>query len=205
MCQAINAFRLVVAACMQSLLVLIDDCRLWATLAMFAKEAETTEGPKTILPGSSVNGTVLWEVEKVLRAALRYDPGPVYGPPGRQFVPNPTQPMVLQWGHISKLRGRSYHGVPEEMILVAVFEEDIKPMSMPAQSALRTRAPTGQSPTGRPCSHLTLDFVTGLPLYKDHRPQCTHLEKVPGNHGKHLHSSSRHSLSSPVTTAHFIS
>ncbi|KAJ8001810.1 hypothetical protein DPEC_G00173290 [Dallia pectoralis] len=69
---------------------------------VFSKE-ETRKTPETILPLRRVVGALQWGIEGKVRAALRGDPGPGNGPPGRLFVPEGTRPAVLEWGHSSKL------------------------------------------------------------------------------------------------------
>ncbi|KAJ7999929.1 hypothetical protein DPEC_G00199500 [Dallia pectoralis] len=69
---------------------------------VFSKE-ETRKTPETILPLRRVVGALQWGIEGKVRAALRGDPGPGNGTPGRLFVPEGTRPAVLEWGHSSKL------------------------------------------------------------------------------------------------------
>ncbi|KAJ7998463.1 hypothetical protein DPEC_G00205200 [Dallia pectoralis] len=69
---------------------------------VFSKE-ETRKTPETILPLRRVVGALQWGIEGKVRAALRGDPGPGNGPPGRLFVPEGMRPAVLEWGHSSKL------------------------------------------------------------------------------------------------------
>ncbi|KAJ8012599.1 hypothetical protein DPEC_G00044540 [Dallia pectoralis] len=52
---------------------------------------------------SRVVGALQWGIERTVQAALREDPGPGNGPPGRLFVPEGTRSAILEWGHSSRL------------------------------------------------------------------------------------------------------
>jgi len=61
-----------------------------------------TPTPDTILPASSVLGTINWEIETAVREAQFTQPGPGGGPPDCLFDPPSVRSWVLQWAHDSR-------------------------------------------------------------------------------------------------------
>ncbi|CDQ59287.1 unnamed protein product [Oncorhynchus mykiss] len=107
--------------------------------------------------------------------ALRTQPGPGNGPPGRLFVPESVRSAVLQWSHASKIA--CHPGVARTMALLGrrfwwpAMGEDtrrfVAACPVCAQNKSTNRASSGLLHPlpipRRPWSHLALDFVTGLP------------------------------------------
>uniref|UniRef100_A0A8K9UIS2 Gypsy retrotransposon integrase-like protein 1 n=1 Tax=Oncorhynchus mykiss TaxID=8022 RepID=A0A8K9UIS2_ONCMY len=122
-----------------------------------------------------VVGAVTWRIEEEVMAALRTQPGPDNGPPGRLFVPESVRSAVLQWSHASKIA--CHPGVARTMALLrrrfwwpAMGEDTrrfVAACPVCAQNKSTNRASSGLLHPlpipRRPWSHLALDFVTGLP------------------------------------------
>ncbi|XP_071235028.1 uncharacterized protein [Salvelinus alpinus] len=83
---------------------------------MFSKTEESGAKTETILPQNFVVGAVTWRIEEDVMAALRTQPGPSNGPPGRLFVPESVRSAVLQWSHASKIT--CHPGVARTMALL---------------------------------------------------------------------------------------
>uniref|UniRef100_A0AAQ4QYC0 Gypsy retrotransposon integrase-like protein 1 n=1 Tax=Gasterosteus aculeatus aculeatus TaxID=481459 RepID=A0AAQ4QYC0_GASAC len=142
---------------------------------VFSKEEETRRTPETILPLRRVVGALQWGIEGAVQAALRKDPGPGKGPPGRLFVPEGMRPAVLEWGHASKLT--CHPGVARTMSFLRrrfwwpAMGEDVR-MYVAACPVCAQNKGSNRPSVGllrplpiphRPWSHLAVDFVTGLP------------------------------------------
>lgn len=144
---------------------------------LFEKEERIAE-PDTIIPRTCVIGAAIWEIEGEVRTALQHQPDPGNGPPGRLFVPLSVRSSVLQWGHSSRLS--CHPGVarslaflrrrfwwPEMKTDVQTF---VSACPVCAQNKGSNRPPPGYLQPlpipRRPWSHLSLDFVSGLPPSK---------------------------------------
>ncbi len=144
---------------------------------LFEKE-ETVAEPDTIIPRTCIIGAAIWEIEGEVRTALQNQPDPGNAPPGRLFVPLSVRPSVLQWGHSSRLS--CHPGVartlaflrrrfwwPEMRTDVQTF---VSACPVCAQNKGSNRPPPGYLQPlpipRRPWSHLSLDFVSGLPPSK---------------------------------------
>uniref|UniRef100_A0AAQ4Q5H4 Gypsy retrotransposon integrase-like protein 1 n=1 Tax=Gasterosteus aculeatus aculeatus TaxID=481459 RepID=A0AAQ4Q5H4_GASAC len=143
---------------------------------VFARTEETRARTETILPRSLVVGAVVWRIEEEVKTALRSQPGPGNGPPGRLFVPEPLRSAVLQWAHASRIA--CHPGVARTMALLRrrfwwpAMGKDTQGFVAACPVCARNKG-TNRPSAGllhplpiprRPWSHLALDFVTGLPL-----------------------------------------
>uniref|UniRef100_A0AAQ4RF45 Gypsy retrotransposon integrase-like protein 1 n=1 Tax=Gasterosteus aculeatus aculeatus TaxID=481459 RepID=A0AAQ4RF45_GASAC len=143
---------------------------------MFSKAVSEEATPETILPQKLIVGVVTWRIEDEVMTALRTQPGPGNGPPGRLFVPNSVRSAVLQWAHASKLA--CHPGVARTMALLrrrfwwpAMGDQTrsfVAACPVCAQNKGTNRPSSGLLHPlpipRRPWSHLALDFVSGLPL-----------------------------------------
>ena len=142
---------------------------------MFSKTDESGAKTETILPQNLVVGAVTWRIEEEVMAALRTQPGPDNGPPGRLFVPESLRSAVLQWSHASKIA--CHPGVARTMALLRrrfwwpAMGEDTRRFVAACPVCAQNKS-TNRPSSGllhplpiprRPWSHLALDFVTGLP------------------------------------------
>ena len=138
------------------------------------------EAPETILPSSCLVAALSWPVEEKVLAALRDQPSPSCCPPTLLFVPPGLRSDVLQWLHSSRLA--CHPGVQRTKALVqqrfwwATLAEDIREF-VAACPVCNQQKTARQAPAGllqplpvprRPWSHISLDFVTGLPPSRGH-------------------------------------
>lgn len=141
----------------------------------FQRGEESTEGLETILPTPCVIAVLTWDIEERIRAAAEDQPGPSACPENRLFVPADLRAELLEWGHSSKLA--CYPGSLRTRELLRqrfwwpTLDEDVKDF-VKACSVCNRHKSVHWPPVGllqplsvprRPWSHVSLDFVTGLP------------------------------------------
>ncbi len=141
-----------------------------------AYSPETQEKPlASIIPRSRIVAPLQWELERVVREAQAQEPDTRGGPVGRVYIPQTTRARVLQWGHESPLtcppgNARSLDFL-QWLFWWPSIKEDVK-VYVEACPVCSQGKSTHQRPQGllhplpiprRPWSHLSLDFVTGLP------------------------------------------
>uniref|UniRef100_A0A3P8R7J1 Gypsy retrotransposon integrase-like protein 1 n=1 Tax=Astatotilapia calliptera TaxID=8154 RepID=A0A3P8R7J1_ASTCA len=131
--------------------------------------------PATILPASCVVGALTWEIEETIRQALPGDPDPGTGPPGRRFVPAAARGAVIHWIHTARFA--CHPGVSRTARLLSRHfwwksllrdvRDYVSACAVCARNKPSTKHPMGQlhplTTPHRPWSHISLDFVTGLP------------------------------------------
>ncbi|XP_077389003.1 uncharacterized protein LOC144026289 [Festucalex cinctus] len=139
-------------------------------------EAATPEaGTEPILPAHCFVGAVQWEVEKQVIEAQEGIAVPEECPAEKLFVPEPVRAEVLQWGHTSRVA--CHPGINRTLALVgqrfwwADMKKDVTEF-VKACTACACGKSSHQPPMGllrplpvpaRPWSHISLDFITGLP------------------------------------------
>uniref|UniRef100_A0A3Q3GHN4 Gypsy retrotransposon integrase-like protein 1 n=1 Tax=Kryptolebias marmoratus TaxID=37003 RepID=A0A3Q3GHN4_KRYMA len=134
--------------------------------------------PATILPSSCTVAAVTWEIEDIIRQAQLYEPTPDSCPPNKIYVPTSVRARFLQWVHASKFSG--HPGISRTIALVngkfwwSSIHKDVKEYVLACTICSRNKA-SHQPPSGllqplpipkRPWSHISIDFVTGLPPSK---------------------------------------
>lgn len=141
----------------------------------FVTSEDSVAEPEPILPHTRMVAVLTWEVEERIKAALEDNPGPSTCPDNLLYVPQHLRSDVLQWAHSSKLtchpgiqrtkdflRQRFWWGTLDEDTRDFVNACPVCSKSKPSQ-----KAPAGYlhplSVPHRPWSHISLDFVTGLP------------------------------------------
>lgn len=72
-----------------------------ALLRQFKVDVEPSVCPP-ILPATCKIGAVTWQIQDVIDWALRTEPDPATGPPGRRFVPRAARSKVLEWVQTAK-------------------------------------------------------------------------------------------------------
>ncbi len=144
-------------------------------LSRIFDQSERPLSPELILPKKIVVFAVTWEIESKVRTALQGVTPPPGCPPSRLFVPENLRSDVIRWGHCSKVA--CHPGVNRTIFLVKQrfwwqsMARDIRlfvlSCSVCAISKTSNRPPAGLlqplSVPSRPWSHISLDFVTGLP------------------------------------------
>uniref|UniRef100_A0A096M517 Gypsy retrotransposon integrase-like protein 1 n=1 Tax=Poecilia formosa TaxID=48698 RepID=A0A096M517_POEFO len=162
---------------------------------MFSPD-ESEKVPATILPPSCTVATLTWEVEGLIQQALQSEPDPGTGPPNRMYVPPSVRARVIHWLHTSKFS--AHPGISRTIALASrrfwwpSLHKDIKEYVLACPICARNK-PSHQRPAGllqplaiprRPWSHISIDFVTGLPPSKgmttiltiiDRFSKCCHL------------------------------
>lgn len=131
--------------------------------------------PETILPAARVIAPIQWDIETAVRRAQQQQPGPGNGPVGRLFVPNCMRSEVLQWAHASLPSG--HPGTTRTCKLVQrkfwwpKLQRDVRAFVSACPVCAQCKE-SRTHPHGllhplpiprRPWSHISLDFVTGLP------------------------------------------
>ncbi|KAM4582555.1 uncharacterized protein V3H82_006561 [Fundulus diaphanus] len=134
------------------------------------------EEPEPILPTSIVVANLSWEIEQLVRQAQLEQPTPTDCPTDRLFVPEKVRSEVLQWVHSSKFA--CHPGVQRTIFLLkrhfwwSSMTQDtskfVSSCTVCSRGKSSNKPPSGYLqplPTpSRPWSHISLDFVTGLPL-----------------------------------------
>ena len=131
--------------------------------------------PDTILPTRCVVGAARFAIESVVITAQANEAGPSLCPPNRLYVPRSVRAQVLQWGHSSQLSGhpggRRTHAFVGRRFWWPSMRKDVNDFVRTCAVCARNKTST-QPPAGllqplsvpkRPWSHISLDFVTGLP------------------------------------------
>lgn len=131
--------------------------------------------PEPIVPGSRIVAPILWDLESSIRKAHQQHPDPGNGPSGSLFVPNSMRSDVLQWAHSSSPSGHPGINRTYKLILRKFWwpmmrkdvQEFVSSCPTCAQSKEPRTRPQGLlhplSIPSRPWSHISLDFITGLP------------------------------------------
>lgn len=137
---------------------------------------ERTDSSDSILPQSRVLAAVTWGIESQVRAAPGYHDPPPGCPPDHLFVPPSVRSDVLLWGHTSKLT--CHPGIRRTLDFLSrkfwwpSMGKDVRDFVLACTTCSQNKsshsAPFGcllPLPTPRrPWSHVSLDFVTGLPV-----------------------------------------
>ncbi|KAF7646418.1 hypothetical protein LDENG_00188160 [Lucifuga dentata] len=137
-----------------------DDCK---------KEAEP------IISSSCLVGAVTWQIEKLVKDSLSSNPASSTCPDNLLYVPDFLHSHVIQWGHSSKFA--CHPGAARSLTLIhqrfwrSDMNKDIKEFVVACpicnQHKSSCQAPSGllhPLPVSHcPWSHISIDFVTGLP------------------------------------------
>ncbi|KAI2645724.1 Transposon Tf2-9 polyprotein [Labeo rohita] len=135
----------------------------------------TTSETAPVLPPHVILAPLRWGLEERVRQSHSQNPPPPDTPTGRLFVPDTLRQEVLQWGHDSTLAG--HPGVQRTITFIArafwwrTLRRDVQLYVQACNTCARSK--TNNTPsTGelqplpipkRPWSHISIDFVTGLP------------------------------------------
>ena len=156
----------------------------------FPEFPNETVNPSTIVPATCLIASITWEIEEKERTATVDLPAPSSCPPDRLFVLSHLHSDVLQWGHASRLT--CHPGIQwtwdflRRRFWWPSLEEDVRGFvnACPVCSHNKTsrRPPTGflhpLPIPHRPCSHISLDFVTGLPASKGQTVVLTLVDRL---------------------------
>ncbi len=141
-----------------------------------APEGELTA--ETILPEGMVVGALSWGIERRVEEAGQGVHVPEGCPAGRLLVPEALRPEVLQWGHESRLV--CHPGIRRTLFAIRqrfwwpTLAADVRHFVLACPTCAQCR-PVNHPPDGLlhplpvpslPWSHITLDFVSGLPPSK---------------------------------------
>ena len=130
--------------------------------------------PETIIPSSCVVAPVRWGITSIVKQALNNDPGPDV-PAGLLFVPRSARSQVLQWGHSSRLAVHPGSSRTLEFLQRRFWwpemKKDVQTFVASCPNCVQGKDPRQRAQgllhplpiPRRPWSHISLDFVTGLP------------------------------------------
>lgn len=136
---------------------------------------EQESRPEPILQTSKIVAAIQWGIEAAIKKAHRQQPDPGNGPPGRLFVPNRLRSDVLQWAHASLPSG--HPGATRTCRLIQrrfwwpKLQRDVRDFVAACTICAQNKEPRTH-PLGllhplpipkHPWSHISMDFVTGLP------------------------------------------
>uniref|UniRef100_A0A8C6PCB6 Gypsy retrotransposon integrase-like protein 1 n=1 Tax=Nothobranchius furzeri TaxID=105023 RepID=A0A8C6PCB6_NOTFU len=131
--------------------------------------------PATVLPPNRIIGGVTWEIRDQVLEALKTDPGPNTGPPGRLYVPQPLRGKVIHWAHTGRVSlhpgvGRTVALIKRSFWWPSMYRDTkdyVSGCHTCSQQKGVHRPPAGLLQPlpipSRPWSHIALDFVCGLP------------------------------------------
>lgn len=134
----------------------------------------------TILPDSRVIAAVTWGIESQVRAAPGFLEPPPDCPPNRLFVPPSVRSDVLLWAHTTRLT--CHPGIRRTLDFVSqkfwwpAMGKDVREFVMACTTCSQNKS-SHTAPFGcllplpiprRPWSHISLDFITGLPPSNGH-------------------------------------
>lgn len=140
----------------------------------FEETSPLPPSEETILPTTAVRA-LFWDLEKQVTEFKHVVPVPPGCPPRRLFVPSALRPQVLRWGHFSRLA--CHPGAFRTAALIGQrywwpsLHVDVRRYVAACTVCARNKSPR-QAPAGllhplpvpsRPWSHISLDFVSGLP------------------------------------------
>ncbi|KAI2650474.1 Transposon Tf2-6 polyprotein [Labeo rohita] len=135
----------------------------------------TSSEPAPVLPPHIILAFLRWGLEERVRQGHGQEPPPSDTPTGRLFVPSALRQEVLQWGHDSTLPG--HPGVQRTISFISrafwwrTLRRDVQEYVQACNICARSKTINAPS-TGelqplplpkRPWTHISLDFVTGLP------------------------------------------
>uniref|UniRef100_A0A3B3BM67 Gypsy retrotransposon integrase-like protein 1 n=1 Tax=Oryzias melastigma TaxID=30732 RepID=A0A3B3BM67_ORYME len=139
------------------------------------EEPATQPPPDYILPPSARLAVLNTDIEREVTAANRHSESPSACPTGCIFVPDDQRAKVIRWFHASRLF--CHPGQRRTLTLIRqrfwwpTLKADVQEYVSACPECAQVK-PTNQSPAGRlhplpvprrPWSHISMDFVTGLP------------------------------------------
>ena len=141
----------------------------------FQKSDDLSQEPESILPDPLIVAALTWEVERQVQEALRDQPSPSACPDGCLFVPDDLRSQVILWAHNSNLAchpgsHRTCHLIAQRFWWPSL-RKDVREFIRACPTCNQNKS-SSQPPAGllqplpvptRPWSHISLDFVTGLP------------------------------------------
>ncbi len=123
----------------------------------------------SIIPSTKIIAPMRWDLENTAKQAQTREPDPGGGPTNCLFVPKAACSQVLQWGHSS--RHTCHPGASRTLEFLQRrfwWPTVINACLTCNQSKVSHHSPQGLlhplSIPHRPWSHLSMDFITGLPL-----------------------------------------
>ncbi len=145
------------------------------TLSRVYAKVSREDAPCPIIPATRIIAPVRWALETTIRQAQTREPDPGGGPENRLYVPKSVRAQVLQWAHTSLFA--CHPGIsrtleflqrrfwwPTVKTDVTVFVKACPVCNQSKTSHLPPQGLLYPLPIPhRPWSHLSLDFITGLP------------------------------------------
>ncbi|KAI4880911.1 hypothetical protein NFI96_029797 [Prochilodus magdalenae] len=143
-----------------------------------SRQWEVSSAPPaaSIIPPEHILAPLRWGIEDAVRAAQRGEPDPGGGPVNRLYVPTSVRRRVMQWGHASPFTGHPGATRTREFIQRRFWwpnlDREVRQFVATCEVCARNKEPRVK-PQGllhplpiphRPWSHLSMDFITGLPM-----------------------------------------
>ena len=136
---------------------------------------ETDQEPKTILPESCFIAVLTWEVEGKVKAAAEGVTIPPECPDGKLYVVQALRGDVIHWAHTNRIA--CHPGIRKTLFIaqqrfwwpkiVKDVHDYVNACSVCASNKVSHQRPAGELRPlpipRRPWSHISMDFVTGLP------------------------------------------
>ncbi|KAI2661117.1 Transposon Tf2-9 polyprotein [Labeo rohita] len=168
--------------------------------------------PAPVLPSHIILAPLQWGLEERVRQSHGLEPPPPETPAGRLFVPDHLRREVFQWGHDSTFAG--HQGVQRTISFIdrafwwRTLRRDVQEYVQACNICARSK--TSNSPSigelqplpipKRPWSHISVDFVTGLPDSQGKNTILTIVDRF----SKAVHLVALTGLPSAKTTAELI-
>uniref|UniRef100_A0A3B5QD67 Gypsy retrotransposon integrase-like protein 1 n=1 Tax=Xiphophorus maculatus TaxID=8083 RepID=A0A3B5QD67_XIPMA len=136
---------------------------------------DSNKTPAPILPPSCTVATVTWDIESIIRQAQQSEPDPGTGPTNKTYVPTTARAKLIHWIHSAKFS--AHPGISRTIALInrrfwwPSVHNDVKEYVLACSTCARNKS-SHRPPSGflqplsipkRPWSHISIDFVTGLP------------------------------------------
>ncbi|KAI3371346.1 hypothetical protein L3Q82_023557 [Scortum barcoo] len=151
----------------------------------------TAKEPETILSPDRVVGAVTWQIEKDVQRASRGETAPEGCPRNRLFVLEALHSKVIHWAHTSLLIchpgvKRTKFVIEQQFWWLLVAKDVAEYVSACSVCARGKGVKAGRSRWGSsshyrvphcPWSHISLDFISGLPLSKGNTTVLTVVDR----------------------------
>lgn len=144
-------------------------------LSRLFSNSDSSQQPENIIPSTCIVANVCWEIEAKIKEAQNTEPDPGNGPANCLYVPSSVRSQVLQWVHTARFFchpgvNRTLHLLKRQFWWPSM-DSDARNYVLACSICARGKA--SHQPTAgllqplpipsRPWSHISLDFITGLP------------------------------------------
>lgn len=140
--------------------------------------SDTPTKDTTFLSPSCFIGSLTWDIKQSIKNAQQTEPEPGGGPQGRLYVPSSLWAWTIHWGHSSRFSCHPWIGITIALLLRYFWWPSLNKNVAEYNSACRISSQNKSSPQPpaghlqplsiptHPWSHISMDFITGLPPSK---------------------------------------